>query len=169
MSTTRSTASARPAAPAELEAGEACPAAASPAACPAGVAHAESACRAAGERGTAIVGTLVGFLIFMTLLLFSVQFLVRLYATSTLTAVAASAAEQVADSPDPGSAAPQAEAAARQQLGPFGATHTSFEWLEVDDQEVVLKVDADSPSFLPLPAEWRSITRTVRVRTEQFR
>jgi hypothetical protein len=151
MSTTRSTASVRPAGPAEVEAGAACPA------------------RPGGERGTAIVGTLVGFLIFMTLLLFSVQFLVRLYATSTLTAAAESAAAQVADSPDPVTAAPQAEAEARQQLGPFGATHASFHWVEVDDQQVVLEVNADSPSFLPLPAAWRSITRTVTVRTELFR
>jgi len=143
MSTTRSTASARPAAPAQAD--------------------------AAGEAGTAIVGTLVGFLIFMTLLLFSVQFLVRLYATSTLTAAANTAAEQVADSPDPAAAAPQAEAAAREQLGTFGATHTTFAWLEVDNQQVVLEVHGDSPSFLPLPAGWRSITRTVTVRTERFR
>jgi hypothetical protein len=122
----------------------------------------------AADRGTAIVGTLVGFLIFMTLLLFCVQFLVRLYATSTLTAAAASAAERVADSPDPAAAAPGAVAAARQQLGTFGATHTTFVWKEVDAQRVVLEVHGDSPSFLPLPAAWRSISRTVTYRTETF-
>jgi len=149
MSTTRSTALVRPAAPAE--------------------AVIDAVAPSTGERGTAIVGTLVGFLIFMILLLFSVQFLVRLYATSTLNDVAASAAEQVADSPNPVAAAPTAEASARRRLGTFGATHTSFHWLEVDGQQVVLEVHGESPSFLPLPAEWRSITRTVTIRTARFR
>ena len=121
------------------------------------------------EHGTSIVGTFVGFLIFMTLLLFSVQVLVRLYATSTLTAAAARAAQQVAEAPDPTAAAPAAEAAARQQLGSFGATRTRFDWLEVDGQQVVLEVRGESPTFLPLPADWSAISRTVTFRTERFR
>jgi hypothetical protein len=121
------------------------------------------------ELGTSIVGTLVGFLIFMTLLLFSAQVLVRMYATSTLTATATRAAEQVADAPDPLTAAPQAQVEARQQLGTFGATRTRFDWLEVDNQQVVLEVRGRSPSFLPLPAGWNLINRTVTVRTERFR
>ena len=125
--------------------------------------------RGGPELGTSIVGTLVGFLIFMTLLLFSAQLLVRMYATSTLTAAAARAAEQVAEAPDPLTAAPTAESAARQQLGSFGATRTRFDWLEVDGQQVVLQIRGDSPSFLPLPNGWSAITRTVTVRTERFR
>ena len=115
------------------------------------------------------MGTLVGFLVFMILLLFAVQMLVRLYATSTLTSAAAGAAEQVADAPDPLAAAPAAEAAARQQLGSFGATRTTFVWEEINAQQIVLHVRGDSPSFLPLPAGWRIISRTVSVRTERFR
>jgi hypothetical protein len=121
------------------------------------------------ELGTSIVGTFVGFLIFMILLLFCAQVLVRLYATSTLTAVAARAAEDVAESPDPLRAVPQAETAARQQLGSFGATRTSFDWLEVDGQQIVLEVRGKSPSLLPLPGRWIWITRTITIRTERFR
>jgi hypothetical protein len=115
------------------------------------------------------VGTLVGFSIFLTLLLFSAQFLVRLYATSTLTSAAARAAQQVAESPDPAAAVPDAEAAARADLGPFGATRTRFVWKEADFQQVVLEVTGESPQFLPIPAGWRTIDRTVTVRTERFR
>lgn len=122
-----------------------------------------------GERGTSTVGTFVGFLIFLTLLLFAAQVLVRMYATSSLTSAAARAAQDVAEAPNPVAEAAQAEATARRQLGSFGATRTRFSWLEVDGQQVVLQVHADSPGLLPLPAGWRSITRTVTVRTERFR
>lgn len=116
-----------------------------------------------------MIGTLVGFLILMTLLLFCTQALVHLYATSSLTAVAARAAEEVAESPDPISEMPLATTEARQQLGTFGARHTRFQWLEVDAQQVVLEVRGDSPTLLPLPGGWSSITRTVTIRTERFR
>jgi hypothetical protein len=116
-----------------------------------------------------MVGTLVGFLIFLILLLFAVQVLVRLYATSTLTAAATGAAEQVADAADPQATAPEAATSARNQLGTFGATSTTFEWKVIDSQEVVLEVRGVSPGFLPLPGSWRSIRRTVTVHTERFR
>jgi hypothetical protein len=143
MSTTKSTASVRAALPADL--------------------------RRLDQQGTAIVGTLVGFSIFLTLLLFSAQFLVRLYATSTLTSAAERAAQQVADSPNPASAVADAEAEARADLGSFGATRTRFFWKEADFQQVVLEVTGESPQFLPLPGGWRTIDRTVTVRTERFR
>jgi hypothetical protein len=116
-----------------------------------------------------MVGTLVGFLIFMVLLLFSVQILVRLYAASALTASATTAAETVAGSGDPAASVAAAEAAARQQLGTFGATRTTFQWKEADQQQVVVEVKGRSPAFLPLPASWLAIERTVTVRTERFR
>ena len=145
MSTTRSTASARPTPTAD---GRRC--------------RFDSA-------GVGLVGTLVGFAIFLTLLLFSAQVLVKLYATSTLTAAATHAAEDVAYSTDPGATAPAAEADARARLGSFGASHAAFSWIEIDGNAVVLKVTGRSPGFLPLPAEWSRISRTVRVRTERFR
>jgi hypothetical protein len=116
-----------------------------------------------------VVGTLVGFLIVMTLLLFCAQVLVRLYATSTVTAVAARAAEEVAESPDPRSEMPLAVTEARHQLGTFGATRTRFQWLEVDAHQVVLAVRGDSPTLLPMPGGWNAIKRTVTIRTERFR
>jgi hypothetical protein len=121
------------------------------------------------DPGTSVVGTFVGFLIFMILLLFCAQVLVRMYATSTLTATACRAAEDVAESPDPRTAMAGAVEEARQQLGTFGATRTRFTWLEVDGQQVVLEVRGDSPSLLPLPGGWKAIVRTVTVRTERFR
>jgi len=139
MSTTRSTASVRPPATAE------------------------------GEVGTALVGTLVGATIFVVLLLFSAQVLLRLYATSALSAAAYDAARQVAQSPSaPAAAESGAQAAALRQLGGFGrATH--FSWLEADGRQVVLTVSALSPGLLPLPSSWRTITRTVVVRVERVR
>ena len=121
------------------------------------------------EEGVAVVGTLVGFAIFLTLLLFATQVIVRLYATSALTSAATRAAETVAQSPVPALSIPSAEAAARAQLGSFGATRTTFVWKEVDADEVVLEVEGRSPEFLPVLPGWTRITRTVTVRTEQFR
>jgi Flp pilus assembly protein TadG len=123
----------------------------------------------AREGGTAIVGTLVGFLVFMIMLLFSVQILVRLYATSVLSSAATRAAETVAQSGDPRLAVAGAQAEATSQLGTFGATRTRFVWKEVDAQQVVLEVEGSTPGLLPLPASWRNIDRTVVVRTERFR
>ena len=116
-----------------------------------------------------MVGTFVGFAIFLILLLFSAQVLVRLYAMSTLTTTANRAAQQVAQSSDPPAAVPAAEATARTELGVFGATRTRFVWKEADLEQVVLEVTGQSPGFLPLPDGWRTIARTVTVRTERFR
>ncbi len=131
---------------------------------------AEETASAGADRGTAVVGTLVGFAIVMVLLLFAAQFLVRLYATSSLTSAAFQAARQVAETPgDQQAAVGRAQQDAEQRLGGFGAQHTQFHWLEVDGQQVVLQVTARSPGFLPLPASFRRIERTVTVRTERFR
>lgn len=145
MSTTRSTASVRPTRPARRR------------------------LRQFDSAGTGLTGTLVGFAIFLTLLLFSAQVLVKLYATSTLTAAATHAAEDAAYSLDPAAAAPSAEADARSRLGGFGASHAVFTWVEADRDAVVLRVTARTPGFLPLPGEWSRVSRTVRVRTERFR
>ena len=131
---------------------------------------ASSTLSTAAESGTGIVGTFVGATIFLIFLLFAVQVLVRLYATSVLTAVAFDAAQQVATSQgDVGSEIPVAEASARQHLGSFGAAHTTFAWEEVDARRVVLEVRAESPGFVPLPAADRQSDRTVTIRTERFR
>ncbi|MGH9095500.1 MAG: hypothetical protein ACRDXE_10100 [Acidimicrobiales bacterium] len=121
------------------------------------------------ETGTAVVGTLVGFCIFMLRLLLAVQTLVHLYATSTLTSAAFDAAHRVASSPDAVAAIPSAQADAQRSLGSFGPAHTRFVWERVDGGVVVLRVLAQSPGFLPLPRSFRQIDRTVTVRTERFR
>jgi hypothetical protein len=121
------------------------------------------------EGGTAIVGTLVGFAIFMILLLVAVQSLLHLYATSAVTAAANEAAEQVASEGGSARAVPAAQSAAEVRLGAFGSRHAHFDWLEVNGQQVVLQVTAESPALLPLPRSYRDITRTVTVRTERFR
>jgi hypothetical protein len=105
----------------------------------------------------------------LVLLLFAAQVIVRLYATSALTSAATRAAETVAQSRDPVQSVAGAEAAARTQLGTFGATRTRFIWKEVDDRQVVLEVEGDSPTLLPVPSDWKAITRTVIVRVESFR
>lgn len=126
--------------------------------------------RAPAEAGTALVGTLVGFAIVFVLLLFCTQVVLRLYATSALSAAAFDAARQVALSPigAPDPTVAVAEADARRALGGMGAA-ARFEWVEVDGQQVVLRVDAAAPEVLPVPPSFRRITRTVVVRTERFR
>lgn len=121
------------------------------------------------DAGTAIVGTTVGFLIFVLLLLFATQVIVRLYAESALTSAATRAAEMVSSTPDPPTGVAAAEAAARQQLGGFGARQISFRWREVDDRQIVLEVTGRSPEFLPGLPGWSRLDRTVTVRTERFR
>jgi hypothetical protein len=112
---------------------------------------------------------MVGATIFLIALLFGAQMLLHLYVTSTLSSAATRAAEQVAQSADPAGAVGPAQAAAVQRLGSFGSAHTRFYWQEADAQQVVLRVVSQSPGFLPLPSSWRSVTRTVTVRTERFR
>lgn len=116
-----------------------------------------------------MVGTLVGFAILLVLLLFAVQVVVRLYATSALTSAAVTAAGEVASAPVPASEVPAAEAQARADLGSFGSSRTQFDWVEVSGQQIVLRVTARSPEFLPGLSAWSAISRTVTVRTERFR
>lgn len=111
----------------------------------------------------------MGTTIFLILLLFAVQVVVRLYTTSVLTSAAFDAAEQVATASNQHGDVAVAEAAARARMGSFGKAHTTFLWREVDAQQVVLEVQAYRPGFVPLPASFRRIDRTVSVRTERFR
>jgi Flp pilus assembly protein TadG len=121
------------------------------------------------DRGTAIVGTLVGFTIFMLLLLLAVQTLVHLYATSTVSAATFDAAWAVATKPDDEVAEiPVAETQARQRMGRLGSSAT-FRWLEADGQQVALEVQVRSPGFLPFSTSLLEVQRTVVVRTERFR
>lgn len=107
--------------------------------------------------------------IFLVLLLVAVQTLVHLFAVSAVTTAANDAAEAVADDGGNPAAVPAAQASAVSRLGTFGSGHTRFDWLEVDGQEVRLRVTARSPALVPLPVSYRDISRTVTVRTERFR
>jgi hypothetical protein len=102
-------------------------------------------------------------------LLLAVQVTVRLYATSTLSSAAYDAAEQVATGTNTPNVVATATADAKRRLGSLGARHAVFIWEEVDAERVVLRVEAQAPGFLPLPASFRRIDRTITVRTERFR
>lgn len=152
MSTTRSTALARRARPADS------------------VARASG--RSEGKRGSAgagLIDTTVGFLIFMVLLMFSAQLLVRLYASSAVASAASHAAEEVAYSPDPTAEVPIAESDARKQLGSFGGPRTTFDWESVDQDVIVLKITGHTPALVPFDGGWSTVSRTVTVRVERFR
>jgi len=124
------------------------------------------------DRGAGLISTAAGVVVFLMFLLFAVQLLYGLYASSTITAVAHDAAQRAASS-----AAPLAviEAEARSTLGRIGEEAT-FTW-RIDDADadgvddtVVLQVVADPPRFVPRSlgagVGLGPVDRTVRVRME---
>ena len=123
------------------------------------------------ERGGGVLSAWFGLVVFLTLLLFAVQVLYNLYATSVVTSVSYDAARRVAAAQgDPG-AVGRAEADARRALGRY-ADRVTFTWA-LDGDTVSLRVRARNPSFL-LPAvagplAFSELDRTVRVRVERFR
>lgn len=121
------------------------------------------------DRGTALIGTLIGFAIFLVLLLFCTQELVHLYATSLVTSAATTAADTVAEAGGASGAVPGAEAAAGADLGGWGASQARFDWLALGPDFVRVRVTAESPALAPVPGLSRTIVRTVTVRTEMFR
>lgn len=130
------------------------------------------------ERGAGLIGVIGGVTVFLALLLFAVQLLVDLYATSAMTSAAYDAARAVAsgtvDHADRAAlldAERAAEARARSTLGRYGEA-VSFEWL-VDATSVRLHVVAPNPRFV-LPVlggvlGFDSVDRTVTVRVEDLR
>jgi len=124
------------------------------------------------ERGGGPISMWVGFSVFLVMLLFAVQVLFNLYAASVVTAVSYDAARRVAGSDGGPSSTAAAEARARQSLGRYG-DRVDFNWDGSSDEEVVLRVQSDNPSFLPAamagPAGLDRLDRTIRVRVERFR
>ena len=130
--------------------------------------------RADGDGGAGLLSTAAGVVVFLVFLLFAVQLLFGLYASSTITAVANDAATRAASGDAPALAVIEAEA--RDSLGEVGKTAT-FDW-GLDDSDgdgamdtVVLEVVARPPRFIP-PSVGGSIgldeiRRVVRVRAEQ--
>ena len=127
------------------------------------------------DRGAGLLSTAAGVVVFLVFLLFAVQLLFGLYASSMVTAVANDAASRAASADAPPLAIIEADA--RDSLGEVGSTAT-FEW-DVDDADgdgapetVVLEVVTRPPRFVP-PSIGGSIgldevRRTVRVRAEQL-
>lgn len=110
---------------------------------------------------------------FIGMLLFTVQALLNLYATTVVTSVVYDAARQVAGSDGGPSAEAGAESSARRLLGRFGS-EMSFDWSATTGDDVVLRVRGRVPSVV-LPAlhgaglPFGTVDRTVRLRVERFR
>jgi hypothetical protein len=106
------------------------------------------------------------------MLLFTVQALLNLYATSVVTSVAYDAARQVAGLDGGPEAIAGAEERARSLLGRFGR-QLSFDWTSSTEDDVVLHVQGQVPSVLLPPQRgllpFGAIDRTVRLRVEAFR
>lgn len=124
-----------------------------------------------GERGTGVISSVFGLLVVLVLLLFAVQVVYDLHATSAMTAAAYDAARVVAGSDGGSAAIAAAEDTARRSLGRYG-TRVAFTW-SIDADVVRLRVVARNPGFLPsalrAPLGVDTVDRTVRLRTERFR
>jgi hypothetical protein len=130
--------------------------------------------RGRSDRGAGLLSTVAGVVVFLMFLMFAVQLLFGLYASSTVTAVANDAAQRAASLNAPPLSLIEAEA--RRNLGHVGDTAT-FEW-RVDDSDgdgvddtVVLEVVARPPRFIPHSIGGSigldEVRRTVRVRAER--
>jgi hypothetical protein len=129
--------------------------------------------RAHGSVGAGLLSTAAGVVVFLVFLMFAVQLLFGLYASSTVTAVANDAATRAASAHAPSLAVIEAEA--RDRLGRIGDT-ASFEWAVDDadgdgeDDTVVLVVVATPPRLIPSSIGGSigldEVRRVVRVRAE---
>ncbi|HEY5153269.1 MAG TPA: hypothetical protein VIJ47_00950 [Acidimicrobiales bacterium] len=131
------------------------------------------------DRGAGLIGLIAGVSVFLVFLLFAVQLLINLYATSSVTDAAWDGARQVAgariDHGDP-SALVTAEAAGdarmRAELGRF-SERVTFDWSGTDADSVVVRVRGTTPRFglpgISVPLGFDAIDRTVRVRVEVLR
>jgi hypothetical protein len=135
--------------------------------------------RLSGDAGTGLIATFAAVLVFLAFLLFAVQLLISLFATSAVTSAAFDGARMVAGARtahrDPGSvlaARRLAESRMRAELGTFGAT-VRFDWSGSDDQEVQVRIEGDAPRFffpgLQHLAGSDHIDRSARVRVEAWR
>ena len=131
------------------------------------------------DQGTGLVATIAGVSVFLVFLLFAVQLIIGLYATSAVTSAAFDGARQVAghrvdhSRPDAVAAAQRsAEQRMRGELGRYGQQVT-FDWSGSDASTVVLRVQAPAPRVgLPGVGQLASLShidRLVRVRIEELR
>lgn len=125
------------------------------------------------DRGAGLLSSAAGVVVFLMFLLFAVQLLFALYASSTVTAVTNDAAQRAAERNAPPLATIEAEA--RDNLGQVG-DRASFVWSTVDtdgddrDDTVVLEVAATPPRFVPPSIGGAvglgTVIRTARARIE---
>jgi hypothetical protein len=132
-----------------------------------------------GDRGAGLIASYAGLVLFLAFLLFAVQLLVDLYATTAATSAAFDGARIVAGSrvahPDrlaEADARRAAEDRMRSELGEFGRS-VSFDWSASNDQVIVLRVVGNAPRLLWPGLQHQlgvgHIDRTVRVRVEAWR
>ena len=129
------------------------------------------------QRGSGLFGTLMGFTVFMLLMIAAVQVLFNLHATTVVTSAAFDAARLVAgyDSvADRCAAIEAAESSLRQRLRRYLEHGTvTLSWTCSDPETVRLAVRADHPTVLPGPlrglAGLGRLERTVEVRSEDLR
>jgi len=129
---------------------------------------------APADRGAGLISTAAGVVVFLVFLLFAVQLLFGLYASSAVNAVANDAAARAASADAP--PLDVIEDQARASLGDVGAAAT-FAWSAEDadrDGEadtIVLQVVARPPRFIPASVGGaiglEEVRRTVRVRLEE--
>ena len=121
-----------------------------------------------GERGAGVVGAVVGVTAFLALLLFAVQLVLNLYATSVVTAAAFDGARIVAGGDGGPDAEADAEAHVRGLIG--DRDDLALTWSYGDDV-VALTVETSHPTTLlgSMPIPFQRISRTVEVRREAFR
>lgn len=125
-----------------------------------------------GEQGSGPISTWIGFVVFLLILLFGVQVMVNLYATSVVSSAAYDAARLAAAGGGTTEAVSGAEARARDVLGRIG-DGARFDWSGTGSDEVVVRVQARVPGVLPAimggPVAFGQIDRTIRIRVERFR
>jgi Flp pilus assembly protein TadG len=115
-------------------------------------------------RGAGVFSSAFGLMFFLVFLLFAVQLLWGLYATSVVTAAAYDAGRTAARTGDAGAGAARFE----RTIGGYDARVD----IAVDDEVVVVTVAGDNPTLLPdrwataLP--FGAIDRTIRIRRETF-
>ena len=129
----------------------------------------------AEERGAGLLSTAFGIGVFLVFVLFAVQLLVNLYATSVVTSATYDAARQVATRGSRPPTPEQLDAAvrlARDELGRYGR-RAEFAWDLTDPAVVALHVHVVNPRLLGPGIDelvgLDTIDRTVVVRTEQPR
>jgi hypothetical protein len=125
------------------------------------------------DRGAGLVGSIAGVAAFLVFVLFAVQLLVDLYATSVVTSVTYDAARRAATAPEgPAAVADTVEADARDLLGRAGAAAV-FTWDLSDPDVVALRVAVDNPTFLwpglDVRLGFEHVEREARVRVEALR